>query len=66
VRADLRQPAFGELRKALVQLSRDGQLEDAVAEEFEPLVGRRAVRRPGRVREDVLQALGRKLVDQPI
>ena len=42
------------------------ELEDAVAEELEPLVGGRSVRRPGRVREDMLQALGRKLVDEPL
>jgi hypothetical protein len=64
VRPDLRQLALGELRIALVQLTRDRQLENAVAEELEPLVRRRPVRRPRSVREDVLQALGRKLVDE--
>jgi len=66
VGADLRELPFGEVRVALVELARDGELEDAVAEELEPLVGGRSVRRPGRVREDMLQALGRKLVDEPL
>ena len=64
VRADLRQLTLGEVRVALVELPRDRELEDAVAEELEPLVRRRAVGRPRRVREDVLQPLGRELVDQ--
>jgi hypothetical protein len=42
----------------------DGQLEDAVAEELEPLVGGATVARPRRVREDVLRQLRRELVDQ--
>src|SRR5581483_6804752 len=51
VRADLRQPPLRELGEAVVQVARDGELEDAVAEELEPLVRGRPVRRPGRVRE---------------
>jgi hypothetical protein len=42
----------------------DGELEDAVAEELEPLVGGATVARPRGVREDVLGQLRRELVDQ--
>ena len=66
VRADLRQPSLGKVREALVQLARDCQLEHAVAEELEALVGGRAVDRPRGVREDVLQPLGRQPVEQPL
>jgi hypothetical protein len=38
VRADLRQPPFGEIGEPRVDLVRDRELEDAVAEELEPLV----------------------------
>jgi hypothetical protein len=38
VRADLRQPPLGKVRVPRVDLVRDRQLEDAVAEELEPLV----------------------------
>jgi hypothetical protein len=64
VRADLRQLTLGEVGIALVELPRHGQLEHAVTEELEPLVGRRAIGRPGCVREDVLEPLGGQLVDQ--
>jgi hypothetical protein len=43
---------------------RNGELEDAVAEELEPLVGRATVARPRRVREDGLRQLRRERVDQ--
>jgi hypothetical protein len=43
---------------------RDGELEDAVAEELEPLVRGATVARPRRVREDGLRRLRRKRVDQ--
>ena len=66
MRPDLRELALAEVGVPLVELPCDRQLEDAVPEELEPLVGRRAVRRPRRVREDVLQALGRELVDQSV
>ena len=66
MRPDLREMALVEVGVPLVELPRDRQLEDTVPEELEPLVGRRAVRRPRRVREDVLQALGRELVDQSV
>jgi hypothetical protein len=65
VRADLGQPPLGEVREAIVERPRDGQLEDAVAEELEPLVGGGAVRSPGGMSEDVLDPLDRKPVDQP-
>ena len=46
--------ALREVRVALVERPRDRELEHAVAEELEPLVGRRAVGRPGGVRVDLL------------
>jgi hypothetical protein len=49
---------------AHVERVRDGELEDAVAEELEPLVGGATVARPRRVREDVLRRLRRERVDQ--
>jgi hypothetical protein len=64
VRADLRQPALGELGVTFVQVPGDGELEDAVAEELEPLVGRRPIRRPRGVREDLVLPLRRKRADQ--
>jgi hypothetical protein len=48
----------------LVERVRDGKLEDAVAEELEPLVRGAAVAGPRRVREDGLRQLRRELVDQ--
>ncbi len=48
----------------LVQGVRDGELEDAVAQELQPLVGRAAVARPGRMCEDRLRQLRRERVDQ--
>jgi hypothetical protein len=38
VRADLRQPSLGEVGEPRVDLVRDRELENAVAEELEPLV----------------------------
>jgi len=66
VRADLRELPLREVRVALVELTGDRELEDAVAQELQTLVRRGPVGRPGRVREDVLQALGRELVDQTL
>jgi hypothetical protein len=43
---------------------RHRQLEDAVAEELEPLVRGAALARPRRVREDGLRQLRRERVDQ--
>ena len=42
----------------------DGEAEDAVAEELEPLVRGATVARPRRVREDGLRQLRRERVDQ--
>jgi hypothetical protein len=64
VGADLRQPSLRKLGVALVQRAGDGQLEDAVAEELEPLVRRGSLCRPGGVREDVLEPLRGERVDQ--
>ena len=64
VRADLREPSLREVGVALVKRARDGELEDAVAEDLQPLVRRRAVVRPGAVREDRPGALVGQLADQ--
>jgi hypothetical protein len=48
----------------LDQEAGDGEVENGVAEELEPLVRGRTVRRPVRVREDELDPLRRKRVDQ--
>jgi hypothetical protein len=50
---------------AHVQRVRDRELEDAVAEELEPLVRSTPVAGPRRVREDGLRQLRRERVDQP-
>jgi hypothetical protein len=47
-----------------VERVRDGELEDAVAEELEPLVRGATVACPRRVREDMLRQLRREGVDQ--
>jgi hypothetical protein len=41
VRADLREPPFRRVLEAIEDGTRDGELEDAVAEELEALVGLR-------------------------
>jgi hypothetical protein len=46
VGTDFRELPLGELRIAVEQRPRDRQLEHAVAEELEPLVGRRALGGP--------------------
>ena len=66
VRADLRQPALGEVGVVVVERARDRELEHAVAEELEPLVRGRTIGRPGRVREDVLEPLLGQPVDQAV
>jgi hypothetical protein len=66
MRTDLRQLPLFEVRILRVELASDGEPEDAVPEEFEALIGQRPIRRPGRVREDLLQALGRELGDQAL
>ena len=64
MRADLRKPPLGGLAEAVVHGSRDRELEHAVAEELEPLVGRGTIVRPGGVREDLLEAGLGKRVDE--
>jgi hypothetical protein len=54
VRADLREPALGQIGKTVVQSPGDRELEHAVAEELEALVRLRAVGRPRRVCERVV------------
>ena len=66
VRPDLRQLPLREVGVPLVELPRNRQLENAVAQELEALVGGRTIRRPGRVREDVLEPLRRELEDQSV
>jgi hypothetical protein len=66
VRPDLRELPLGEVGIALVELPCNRELEDAVAEKLEALVRGGAIRRPGRVREDVLQAFRRELEDQSV
>ena len=65
VRADLREPTLGGRREAIEHRARDRELEDAVAQELQPLVRLRAVLGPRRVREDLLQATSRQPLDQP-
>ena len=64
VRADLREPPLGEPGVAVVELVRDRELEDAVAEELEALVRLDSVARPRRVRERNCRPVGRQRVDQ--
>jgi hypothetical protein len=61
---DLGQTTFRSVWKTIEHRPRDRELEHAVAEELEPLVRLRAVFRPRRVGEDLLEASGGKLVDQ--
>jgi hypothetical protein len=64
VRTDLRETALRRVAEPVEDGARDRELEDAVAEELEPLVRVGAVVRPGGVLEDLFEALGRKLGDQ--
>jgi hypothetical protein len=64
MRPDLREPAFRQVGIALVEGAGDGELEDAVAEELEPLVRLRSIGSPRRVREGVVEPLAGKLLDQ--
>ena len=64
MRADLREPSLGRVAEAVEDRPSDGELEDAVAEELEPLVRLRAVLRPRRVGEDLLEPGGRQLGNQ--
>jgi hypothetical protein len=64
VRAHLGELPLGEVRMAHVERMRDRELEDAVAQELEPLVRGATVARPRRVSENRLRQLGREPVDQ--
>lgn len=65
VRPDLGEPSLGRVSEAIEDRARDRELENAVAEELEPLVGGGAVVRPRRVRKDLLEPVRRQLGDQP-
>ena len=64
MRAHLGQLPLGEVRMARVERMRHGELEHAVAEKLEPLVGGVTFARPRRMREDRLRQLRREPVDQ--
>ncbi len=64
VRADLREPTLGRSAEPIEHCARDGELEDAVAQELEPLVRLRAILGPGRVREHLLEAALRQLPNE--
>jgi len=64
VGADLGEPALGLVGEAVVELLGDRKPEDAVAEELQAFVRICPPPRPGRVREGVMKALGRKRLDQ--
>ena len=60
VGADLREAPFRGIGEAIEHRPRDRELEDAVAEELQPLVRRRTIFRPGGVREDLLESRRRE------
>ena len=62
--SNLRETPLGCFGESVVQRAGDRELEHAVAEKLEPLVRRAAIRRPGGVRQDVVEARGRQRVDQ--
>jgi hypothetical protein len=64
MRADLRKPPLGCSLETVEDRPGDGELEDAVSEKLEPLVGCRPVLGPRRVREDLLQPVCRQLPDE--
>ena len=64
MRADLREASLRGCAEAVEDRTRDRELEDAVAEELEPLVRLRAVLRPRGVGEHLLEPVGRQLRDQ--
>jgi hypothetical protein len=64
VRTDLCQPSLGRGPEPVEDCARNRELEDAVAEELEPLVRLRPLFGPRRVGEDLLQLVGRQLEDQ--
>src|SRR5262249_32531400 len=65
VGTNLREPPLGEVRVPVVEGPRDRELEHAVAEELEPLVGRGRGRRPTGMRVDLLRARLREALDRP-
>jgi len=64
VRADLCELPLLVVGESLIELARDRKPEDAVSEELEPLVGLRAVRGPGRMREGGAKTRLGERVDQ--
>jgi hypothetical protein len=64
VGTDLRETALRSRAEAVEYRARDRQLEDAVAEELQPLVRLGAVLGPRRMREDLLEPVGRQFRDQ--
>jgi hypothetical protein len=64
VGADLREAALGQIRVAVEQCPRDGQLEDAVPEKLEPLVRIGPIGRPRRMRERRIEQRIRQAGDQ--
>ena len=63
--ADLGEPPFRRIREPVEDGPRNRELEDAVAQELETLVGRGPLVRPRSMREDEVEARGRKRRDQP-
>jgi hypothetical protein len=64
VRAHLRHPPLREVRKAVEEGARNGELQHRIAQKLQALVGEGAVGGPRRMREDRLRPLGRELRDQ--
>ena len=64
VRARLGESSLSEVGMPLVERVGDGELQDAVAEELQPLVRVAALARPRCVGEDTLRQLRRERVDQ--
>jgi hypothetical protein len=64
VRADLGEPTLGRALEAVEDGAGDRELENAVAEELESLVRGRPILRPGGVREDLRQPIGREVRDE--
>jgi hypothetical protein len=62
--ANLREAPFRRGAEAIEHRACDRELENAVAEELQPLVRLRAVLRPRGVREDLLDPVRRQLRDQ--
>jgi hypothetical protein len=64
VRTNLGETALRGIGEAVEDRPRDRELEDAVAQELEPLVRRRPVVGPRGVRENLLEPVCRQLCDQ--